>query len=128
MLRKAENNKRSRYGHHPALVPFAITTYGQLGEQALEVLRSVAPDEPGARQAALEEVYYEIATTLQTANGDAILSAHGDPDYETDPHSRLELWTGPIRLTDTPMPDADADPQQDQVGGARSAHPAARST
>ena len=80
-------------------------------------MRSVAPDEPDARQAALEEIYYEIATTLQTANGDAILSAHGDPDYEDDPHHSLELWTGPIRLTDTPMHDADTEPTPAAASG-----------
>ena len=71
---RSEDAKRLRYPG-PNLVPFAVEALGRPGSSALALMRSLAPPDPEERSVALGSAWQSLATTLQSANAELLLSA-----------------------------------------------------
>ena len=73
--------KRRKYPpeKHPraTLVPFVLEGLGRPSEQALDLLRSVAPTTMSARAIAIRGAYYELSTLLALRQAELLLSAEG---------------------------------------------------
>lgn len=58
-----------------AMVPFAIEDHGRLGEEALHLVRILAPEEPSRRSASIRGLYQSLGNTLQRYAADSLLAA-----------------------------------------------------
>ena len=79
----AENDKRARY---PGLkmVPFVIEDHGRMGEDALALVRLLAPPLDVERSAAIRWLQQALGSVLQRHAADAVLAA-----------TRHRAWRGP---------------------------------
>ena len=70
----AERDKRARY---PGLrmVPFAVEDHGRLGEDALALVRLLAPRIDTVRSAAIRRLHQALGSVLQRHAADAVLAA-----------------------------------------------------
>ena len=73
---KAEDTKRLRYPG-PELAPFAVEALGRPGDDAIAVLRSVAPADLEERSVALGAAWQSLSVILQTENAELLMSAAG---------------------------------------------------
>ena len=56
-------------------MPFAVEALGRPGEDAVQLLRSVAPPEPSERSRVLGAAWQELSVALQMANAELLLAA-----------------------------------------------------
>ena len=56
-----------------------MTTHGKLGNDAINLLRRMAPTSPETRSESLNTIYHDIATTLQHGNAESILASQPTP-------------------------------------------------
>ena len=74
--KERETQKRTRYQHDNRLIPFVLETGGRWGPTAEEWIKNIAPTDPQERSTLLSQLRYELATSLQRSNADAILTAY----------------------------------------------------
>ena len=70
----AARHKRSKYPN-VLLTPFAVETYGRLGEDARALALQLAPTQRRLRSEAISGLYQDISRALQKGNADAILAS-----------------------------------------------------
>ena len=70
----AAQRKQSRYNHCVTWA-FAVEDHGRFGEDAVGLIRALAPTEPQLRSKAIAALHQSVASTLQRSSADAILSA-----------------------------------------------------
>jgi hypothetical protein len=70
----AARMKRSSYPEIP-LFPFAVETYGRLGEEARGLAQLLAPKDKTKRSEAIAGFYQDVSSSVQKGNADAILAA-----------------------------------------------------
>ena len=73
---RAEDGKRVR-SPGPDLVPFAIEALGRPGKDAIALLQSMAPADPGQRSAVLGAAWQALSAVLQVENAELLLAAAG---------------------------------------------------
>ena len=70
----AAQRKQFRYNHCVTWA-FAVEDHGRFGEDAVGLIRALAPTEPQLRSKAIAALHQSVASTLQRSSADAILSA-----------------------------------------------------
>ncbi len=70
----AAQRKQQRYSHCVTWA-FAVEDHGRLGEDAVCLLRALAPTEPQLRSRAIASVHQSLACTPQRCSADAMLAA-----------------------------------------------------
>ena len=75
--RAAEKGRRYKRGDNPneGLVAFAIESRGRLGEQAMGLIKAVAPTDPSLRASAIQEAYQGLSVVIQCRLAEILLSA-----------------------------------------------------
>ena len=58
-----------------SVTPFVIEGHGRLGDDALRLIRPVAPIDPAERSAAIRRLHQSLGATLQRCAADAVISA-----------------------------------------------------
>ena len=120
-IQRREQDKRRKYNHHPNLQPFVLSTYGKLGNDAITLLRRMAPTDSDTRSESLNQIYHDIATTLQHGNAESILASQPTPHpfthtthtTHTLPTYLITALVAPNTSTDvrpSPMQDEDHPP------------------
>lgn len=71
----ATRRKAAAYPDISSLVPFAVEDHGRLGEEALQLVRLLAPKEPAQRSTAIRHLYQSLGNTLQRYAADSLLAA-----------------------------------------------------
>ena len=71
---KAEDGMRLRYPG-PNLMPFVVELLGRPGQDAISLLRSFAPTDPGERSEVLGKAWQTLSVLIQTAHAEQLLSA-----------------------------------------------------
>ena len=72
--RSAAARKRAKYPQCP-VTPFVIEDHGRLGEEALSLVRKIAPKDAVARSAAIRRLHQSLGATVQRCAADAIIAA-----------------------------------------------------
>ena len=70
----AESSKRRKYSE-ATIVPFAIEEHGRLGDDALRLIRTLAPAEADLRSRAIKDVYRRLGGVVQRLSADAVLTS-----------------------------------------------------
>ena len=70
----AAQRKHQRYSHCVTWA-FAVEDHGRFGEDALGLIKALAPTEPQQRSKAISVLQQSLASTLQRSSADAILAA-----------------------------------------------------
>jgi len=70
----AAQRKQARYSHCVTWA-FAVEDHGRLGEDAICLIRALAPTEPQLRSKAISSLHQSLACTLQRRSADAMLAA-----------------------------------------------------
>ena len=81
------HRKRQKYANI-AVMPFVLEDSGRLGEDALGLVRKIAPREPRARAEAMNTLYQCLSATLQRTAANAIIAAMGG-HLEADGDERM---------------------------------------
>ena len=73
----AEVAARGKHRDYPncSLTPFVVEDHGRLGEDALRLVRLVAPLEPSERSTAIRRLHQSLGATLQRIAADAVIAA-----------------------------------------------------
>jgi hypothetical protein len=73
----AEIAARGKRRDYPqcSVVPFVIEDHGRIGEEALRLIRLVAPTEPSERSRAIRRLHQSLGATLQRVAADAAIAA-----------------------------------------------------
>ena len=73
----AEVAARGKYRDYPNcnVVPFVIEDHGRLGEEALRLVRALAPVVPSERSKAIRQLHRSMGATLQRVAADAVIAA-----------------------------------------------------
>ena len=74
--RAAERSKRTKYSG-VRIVPFVVEEHGRLGEDALKLVRRLAPTDPAERSRAIAELYQDLGSIIRRLSADAILTSMG---------------------------------------------------
>ena len=76
-MAEAEKGRRYKRGDNPneGLVAFAIESRGRLGEQAMGLIKAVAPTDPSLRASAIQEAYQGLSVVIQCRLAEILLSA-----------------------------------------------------
>ena len=72
--RVAARGKLRDYPNCP-VTPFVVEDHGRLGDEALQFLRLLAPEDPGDRSKALRRIHQSLGATLQHVAADAVIAA-----------------------------------------------------
>ena len=70
----AARHKRAKYPNCP-VVPFVVEDHGRIGEDALRLVRQLAPSLPSERSAAIRRLYQSFSAVLQRHSADSVLAA-----------------------------------------------------
>ena len=70
----AAGKKRAKYPNI-AVVPFVIEEFGRLGEDAIGLVKKIAPKQPDERTTALKKLYHAVGATMQRTAANAVLAA-----------------------------------------------------
>ena len=73
-VEKARRYKRSD-NPHEALVAFAVESRGRVGEEAMGLIKAVAPTEPSLRTAVIQDAYQSLSVVIQHRIAEILLSA-----------------------------------------------------
>ena len=106
---RTENTKRLRYPH-PHMVPFVLETYGRMGQDALQLLRTNAPTDKADRTEALTTIYYQLSTILQHCNAESTIAAYPPAHHYKQPptiipHLHQRPFPTPPPIPPDPPPD-----------------------
>ena len=71
---RAARNKRARYPNCH-VVPFVIEDHGRLGEEAIQLVRRLAPTVSTERSSAIRRLYQSMGAVLQRHSADSVLAA-----------------------------------------------------
>jgi len=79
--RAAEIAERRKHAAYPLIgvTPCIIEDHGRIGEEALTLIRRIAPASLTDRAVAIRELYQRMSATLQRIASDAVLSAVASP-------------------------------------------------
>ena len=70
----AARDKVSRYPNC-RVWPFPVEDHGRVGEDSMEFIRTIAPQEPARRSAAIAQLYQSLACVLQRCAADSVIAA-----------------------------------------------------
>ena len=70
----AAQRKQQRYTHCVTWA-FAVEDHGRFGEDAIALVRALAPTEPQLRSRAIATLHQSLAATLQRCSADSMLAA-----------------------------------------------------
>ena len=73
----AEIAARGKRRDYPqcTVVPFVIEDHGRIGEEALRLIRLIAPTEASERSRAIRRLHHSLGATLQRVAADAVIAA-----------------------------------------------------
>ena len=89
----AARRKRARYPR-VAVVPFVVEDHGRLGEEALAMVRLLAPRDGATRSGAIRQLYQSLGSVLQRHSADAVLAATQDRPWRATARQRPGVVDG----------------------------------
>ena len=89
----AARKKRAKYPNVD-VTPFAIEEHGRLGNDALALVRRLAPSAPDERSRALRQLYQSLGSIVQRHSADSLLAATAQPSRTERPGASLTIPAG----------------------------------